>query len=109
MIGMGRQAYHSNVKSFLNAADAQVVAVCDVDAWRLDNAQKALEKHYAKERAAGTFKGCSAYRDFRELLDRGDIDAVMISAPDHCRGQGRQGHLLREASDPDHRRRPGAQ
>ena len=83
MIGMGRQAYYSNLKSFLNASDTQVVAVCDVDGWRLDNAQKAVETHYAKERSAGRFKGCSAYRDFRELLDRADIDAVMISTPDH--------------------------
>ena len=35
MIGMGRQAYYSNVKSFLGFPDVQVVAVCDVDAWRL--------------------------------------------------------------------------
>lgn len=83
MIGMGRQAYHSNLKSFLAASDVQVVAVCDVDTWRLDNAQKAVEKHYSKGRAAGTFKGCSVFRDFRELLDRPDIDAVMISTPDH--------------------------
>jgi hypothetical protein len=83
MIGMGRQAYHSNLTFFLNAADVQVTAVCDVDTWRLDNARKAVEKHYAKERTSGTFKGCSTYRDFRELLDRADIDAVMISTPDH--------------------------
>ena len=83
MIGMGRQAYYSNVKTFLAAPDAQVVAVCDVDTWRLDNAKKAVEDHYAKERAAGQFKGCSTYRDFRELLARTDIDAVMISTPDH--------------------------
>lgn len=83
MIGMGRQAYYSNLKSFLNSPDTQVVAVCDVDAWRLDNAQKAVEKHYAEERASGTFKGCSIYKDFRELLARMDIDAVMISSPDH--------------------------
>jgi predicted dehydrogenase len=83
MIGMGRQAYHSNLKFFLNAADVQVTAVCDVDTWRLDNARNAVEKHYAKERTSGTFKGCSTYRDFRELLNRADIDAVMISTPDH--------------------------
>ncbi|UCC99752.1 MAG: Gfo/Idh/MocA family oxidoreductase, partial [Phycisphaerales bacterium] len=83
MIGMGRQAYHSNLKFFLGAADAQVVAVCDADTWRLDNARKAVERHYAGERSAGAFKGCSTYRDFRELLDRTDIDAVMISTPDH--------------------------
>ncbi len=83
MIGMGRQAVGSNLKFFLNSSDTQVVAVCDVDAWRLDNAQKAAEKHYAEERASGTFKGCSIYKDFRELLARTDIDIVMISTPDH--------------------------
>jgi len=83
MIGMGRQAYHSNLKTFLNFSDVQVVAVCDVDGWRLDNARKAVEKHYGSGRASGTFKGCSAHRDFREVLERGDIDAVMISTPDH--------------------------
>jgi len=83
MIGMGRQAYHSNVKSFLSFSDVHVAAVCDVDAWRLDNAKKAVEKHYARQRPPGTFKGCSAYGDFREVLERDDIDAVMISTPDH--------------------------
>ncbi len=83
MIGMGRQAYYSNLKSFLNAADAQVVAVCDVDEWRLDNARKAVEQHYAKQTTSGTYQGCAVYKDFRELLDRDDIDAVMISTPDH--------------------------
>jgi hypothetical protein len=83
MIGMGRQAYYSNLKSFLAASDVQVVAVCDVDAWRLDNARKAVEEHYGKEQPSGTFKGCSVYKDFRELLERPEIDAVMISSPDH--------------------------
>jgi len=83
MIGMGRQAFYSNLKPFLNSPDTQVVAVCDVDAWRLDNARKAVEKHYASNQSSGTFKSCSVYKDFRELLERNDIDAVMISTPDH--------------------------
>ncbi len=83
MIGMGRQAFYSNVKSFLNAPDVQVVAVCDVDSWRLGNARKAVEEHYAKEQPSGRYKGCSVYHDFRELLGSADIDAVMISTPDH--------------------------
>lgn len=83
MIGMGRQAYHSNLKSFLHSSDVQVVAICDVDAWRLKNAREAVEKHYAKDKRAGTFRSCSAYRDFRKLLARRDIDAVMISTTDH--------------------------
>ncbi|MCU0914703.1 MAG: Gfo/Idh/MocA family oxidoreductase [Planctomycetes bacterium] len=83
MIGMGRQAYQSNVKTFFGFPDVQVVAVCDVDTWRLENGRKAVEERYAKDRASGTFKGCATYRDFRELLARPDIDAVMISTPDH--------------------------
>ncbi|MGB2820481.1 MAG: Gfo/Idh/MocA family oxidoreductase, partial [Phycisphaerae bacterium] len=82
-IGMGRQATYSNVKAFLHASDAQVVAVCDVDAWRMENARQAVEKHYAADRRAGTYAGCATHGDFRDLLARGDIDAVMISTPDH--------------------------
>ncbi len=83
MIGMGRQAYYSNVKSFLSFPDAQVIAVCDVDAWRLESGRRAVEDHYAKNRSSGTFKGCAVFRDFRDLLARPDIDAVMVSTPDH--------------------------
>jgi hypothetical protein len=83
MIGMGRQAMGANLKPFLNSPDTQVVAVCDVDSWRLDRALKAVEDYYAKMKTSGTFKGCKAYKDFRELLARNDIDAVMVSAPDH--------------------------
>jgi predicted dehydrogenase len=83
MIGMGRQAYYSNVKSFLSFPDVQVVAVCDVDAWRLENARKAVEDYYGKNRSSGTFKGCAVFRDFRDLLARADVDAVMVSTPDH--------------------------
>ncbi len=83
MIGMGRQAYYSNVKSFLSFPDVQVVAVCDVDAWRLENGRKAVEDYYAKNRSSGAFKGCAVFRDFRDLLARPDIDAVMVSTPDH--------------------------
>ena len=83
MIGMGRQATYSNVRAFLSYKDTQVVAVCDVDAWRLANARKQVDTHYAKRAAAGAHKSCAACGDFREILARDDIDAVMISTPDH--------------------------
>ncbi len=83
MIGMGRQAYYSNVKTFLSFPDVQVVAVCDVDAWRLESGRKAVEDYYAKNRSSGAFQGCAVFRDFRDLLARPDIDAVMVSTPDH--------------------------
>jgi len=83
MIGMGRQAYLRNMKQFLAMEDVQLLAVCDVDSWRLDNAKKAIEGHYAKRKPSGSYKGCDTYVDFRDVLGRSDIDAVMISTPDH--------------------------
>ncbi|MFW6161330.1 MAG: Gfo/Idh/MocA family protein, partial [Planctomycetota bacterium] len=83
MIGMGRQARHANLPPFLHSPDTVVLAVCDVDAWRLDQARQLVEKHYASARASGKYRGCAACRDFRDVLARPDIDAVMISTPDH--------------------------
>ncbi len=83
MIGMGRQTKYANLRQFLGMPDVQVVAVCDVDAWRLADAKQQVEEGYAKNQPSGTYKGCETYRDFRELLARQDIDAVMIATPDH--------------------------
>ena len=82
-IGMGRQAVYSNVRFFLGQGDCQVVAVCDVDRWRLEQAKSQVEKHYAGSRASGTSRGCLAVGDFREVIGRRNVDAVMISTPDH--------------------------
>jgi len=81
-IGCGRQACSLNIPQFMTVPGVQVVAVCDVDSWRLDQAKKLVEGFYTKKHDAG-FKGCEAYKDFRELLARPDMDAVMISTPDH--------------------------
>jgi len=83
MIGMGRQARYANLKPFLHSPETVVLAVCDVDAWRLANARADVEKHYAAQTRSGAYKGCATYVDFRDLLARADIDAVMISSPDH--------------------------
>ncbi len=83
MIGMGRQTLYANLPAFLNSPDTHVVAVCDVDAWRLDQAKKMVEEHYAKGTPSGKYQGCVAVRDFRDVLARADVDAVMISTPDH--------------------------
>ncbi len=76
MIGMGRQALHANLKPFLFSDDAKIVAVCDVDQWRLDKAKQAVDAHYENQ-------ACAAYTDWRQVLARDDIDAVMNSTPDH--------------------------
>lgn len=82
-LGTGRQASYANIPGFLREPDAQAVAVCDVDAWRLEQARHQIEQFYASQRPSGTFKGCRAFRDWRELVAQADIDAVMISTPDH--------------------------
>jgi predicted dehydrogenase len=83
LIGTGRQLFLKNWPQFAGMPDVQVVAVCDVDAWRLNHVKEAVDKHYAAENASGAHRGCAAYRDYREVLGRDDIDAVMISTPDH--------------------------
>jgi predicted dehydrogenase len=81
-IGVGRMGT-DDLKEALGFRQVQVVAVCDLDAKRAKNAQALVESRYAKQNDAGAYKGCAAYGDFRELLARGDIDAVQIATPDH--------------------------
>lgn len=83
MIGTGRQATYVNLKPFLHSPETQVIAVCDVDSWRLENARRIVENYYNSKRATGKFEGCAAYKDFRYIIAREDIDAVMISTTDH--------------------------
>ncbi len=83
VIGVGRQTVQVNLKQFLSMPDVQVVAVCDVDAWRLDNAAKQVDDAYAEQSRSGAYKGCRKFRDSRELLADPAIDAVFIGTPDH--------------------------
>ncbi|MCP5521196.1 MAG: Gfo/Idh/MocA family oxidoreductase [Verrucomicrobiales bacterium] len=61
----------------------QLLAVCDVDTSRREAGREAVEAHYAADRAAGRYRGCAAVNDYREVLAREDIDAVLIATPDH--------------------------
>ncbi|HEX4589630.1 MAG TPA: Gfo/Idh/MocA family oxidoreductase [Gemmataceae bacterium] len=81
-IGVGTMG-RGHLGSFLGMADVQVTAVCDVVAERRDAAKDAVEKRYADQRAKSGYQGCAAYGDFRDLLARRDIDAVVIAMPDH--------------------------
>lgn len=83
MIGAGLRARAVNIKQFLEMPDVQILAVCDVDSWRLGNAKRQVEEVYGKDQPAGSYRGCDAYVEFRDILARKDIDAVMISTPDH--------------------------
>jgi predicted dehydrogenase len=83
MIGLGRQAYHANLLPFLASPDTQVVALCDVDARRLEAGQRKVDDFYSAKAPSATWRGCGVHRDFRDVLARPDVDAVMISTPDH--------------------------
>ncbi len=80
-IGVGCMG-QGHLAHLLTYDDVQVVAVCDVDAWRRENARQNVETAYAQRSAAGQYSGCAAYIDFRELLARDDIDAVVIALGD---------------------------
>lgn len=81
-IACGKQSQHL-MRSFLNSPGTQVVAACDVDKLKLERSSKGIvDKHYADKKVA-SYKGCDSYHDFRDLLARDDIDAVVISTPDH--------------------------
>jgi len=61
---------------FVNKPQVQFVAVCDVNKRNRDNARNIVNKHYSNT-------DCAEYNDFRQLLAREDIDAVLVATPDH--------------------------
>ncbi|MDP6544785.1 MAG: Gfo/Idh/MocA family oxidoreductase [Phycisphaerae bacterium] len=77
-IGTGSHGVGMNLQSFLRLRDSQAVALCDVDEPRMISANNLVKRMYGKG-----FKGCFTTGDWREIIARDDIDAVMISTPDH--------------------------
>jgi len=83
-IGVGRQGQADMQELIYRGleAGARVTAVCDVDSHRLEDAQWLAEKIYSLETGKDAAKTVTAYRDFRDLLARKDIDGVLIVTPD---------------------------
>ncbi len=75
-VGVGLHGLGRNVRGMMAQPDTQVLAVCDVDQNHRDFARNLVNDTY------GT-KDCAAYNDFRDLIARDDIDAVVVSTPDH--------------------------
>ena len=75
VVGWGMQG-PGNTKSFLFEPDCHVVAACDLDTQHLKEAVDTINDHYQNQ-------DCAAYHDYREMMARDDLDAVMLAVPDH--------------------------
>jgi myo-inositol 2-dehydrogenase/D-chiro-inositol 1-dehydrogenase len=81
-IGVGRMG-SVDLKEVLGLKNVQVLAVCDVDTKRATFAKELVQNYYAGSNTNGTYQGCAAYGDFRDLIARDDIDTVFVITPDH--------------------------
>ncbi|MCB1125429.1 MAG: Gfo/Idh/MocA family oxidoreductase [Verrucomicrobiae bacterium] len=75
VVGWGMQG-PGNTNAFLNQRDCQVVAACDLDKKHLESAVGTVNRKYGNQ-------DCKAYNDYREMMARKDIDAVMLAVPDN--------------------------
>ena len=81
-IGVGRISRDHDMKETLPFDQARIMAVCDVDSKRLADGKKYVNDYYATK-TGKPYDGVTMYDDHRALLENKDIDAVLISTPDH--------------------------
>lgn len=74
VVGWGMQG-PGNTDAFLGLKECQVVAACDLDKNHLQSALNRINGHYKNQ-------DCKSYHDYREMMARTDIDAVMLAVPD---------------------------
>ena len=81
-IGLGKQT-RGLANRFLSTTTAQIVAGCDVITQKQDYFKNWVSAKYAEHREQKKFEGIKTYVDYQELLNRSDIDAVVVATPDH--------------------------
>lgn len=81
-IGLGKQS-NGLARRFTSMTNAQIVAGCDVWSTKRDWFKKLVQNQYAKERKQKNYTGIEVYANYKDVLERKDIDAVVIATPDH--------------------------
>ena len=86
-IGCGRIARSHDMPGVMQYDNARLIAVCDVDINRMKDAKKLVEDYYNNKTGSNNVVDVKMYEDYKELLLNKDIDAVVISTPDHWHAQ----------------------
>ncbi|MGB5370313.1 MAG: Gfo/Idh/MocA family oxidoreductase [Flavobacteriaceae bacterium] len=86
-IGCGRIARVHDIQETIQFEGARFISVCDVDADRAIDAKVLIKSHYNNQPGKEGYADVETYGDYREMLLNKDLDAVMISTPDHWHAQ----------------------
>jgi predicted dehydrogenase len=81
-IGVGRISRGHDIPGIRQYDNARIMAVCDLDSNRVELGKKLVNDYYAEE-TGKPYDGVTGYGRYQDLLANKDIDAVVISTPDH--------------------------
>lgn len=81
-LGTGRISRTHDMPNVWKYDHARIIAVCDLDSKRVEDAKKLVNDYYSKK-TGKSYDGVKTYGDYREALQNKDVDAVIISTPDH--------------------------